>query len=294
MNVSVIIPCFNRAHCLARAIDSVLMQTQQCEELGLQLELEIIVIDDGSVDNTEALILERYPTVIYLKQSNQGVSAARNLGIDRATGEWIALLDSDDEWLPNKLANQIECLEAGQLKVCHTQEIWIRNGVRVNQMKKHQKQGGEIFQNCLPLCAMSPSSIMLHKSVFEKVGLFDESLPACEDYDLWLRITAVYEVIYLETPFIRKYGGHEDQLSRQYWGMDRFRVLALQKILSDPYYLNKLSDDDKIAAHKIHLKKLKILLKGAVKHKNDELIKECDAKILYWANFVQDQGITLC
>ena len=144
-------------------------------------------------------------------------------------------------------------------------------------MNKHAKAGGWIFNNCLPLCAMSPSSILMHKSVFDSVGGFNEKLPACEDYDLWLRIASQYEVAFVETPLINKYGGHEDQLSRQYWGMDRFRVIALESILK-----SDLKSQDYDAALKMLIQKLKILLIGARKHNNIELIADCEEKLNYW------------
>lgn len=274
MLVSVIIPSFNRCGLLPRAIDSVFSQQG--------VDLEVFVVDDGSTDGTECLIRDSYPEVNYIKQGNAGVSAARNTAIKKAKGTWIALLDSDDEWLPNKLSEQLLELEKRNLHVCHTQEIWIRDGVRVNQMNKHKKQGGFIFERCLPLCAMSPSSILMHRDVFERVGLFDEALPACEDYDLWLRITALYEVAYLEQPFIRKYGGHEDQLSRAHWGMDRFRVIALDKLLNNALCLQNLTQIQKDAAQTMLLKKLKILLKGALKHGNTDLAADCQAKLDVW------------
>jgi len=229
--ISVVIPSFNRAETLVRALDSLMCQNPH----GFGPKIEIIVVDDGSTDNTRHVLAQQFPSVRVLYQENQGVSAARNAGIDLATGEWIAFLDSDDEWLPHKLSAQFSLLQKSGLKVCHTQEIWIRNGVRVNQMNKHEKSGGWIFERCLPLCAMSPSSIIIHRDVFTEVGVFDESLPACEDYDLWLRIASQYEVAYVERACINKYGGHADQLSQQYWGMDRFRVIALEKFLKqDP------------------------------------------------------------
>ena len=274
MKISVVIPTYNRITLLPRAIDSVLSQNVS--------NIEVLVVDDGSSDDTEQHIINQYPEVTYIKQANLGVSAARNSAIKQAKGEWIALLDSDDEWLEGKLIAQLNKLNQTGLKVCHTQETWIRNGVRVNQMDKHKKIGGFIFKNCLPLCAMSPSSIMIHRDVFEDVGLFDESLPACEDYDLWLRITALYEVAYLEQACIRKYGGHEDQLSRQHWGMDRFRVIALDKLLRNAKYVQSLSKQNTDAALEMLLKKLKILLKGAIKHNNQHLINECRTKLQYW------------
>ena len=287
MTVSVIIPTYNRITLLPRAIDSVLMQ-------GMP-DVEVIVVDDGSTDGTEQCVYENYSDVRYVKQPNLGVSAARNIAIKQAKGEWIALLDSDDEWLEGKLTAQLSELNKTEVKVCHTQEIWVRNGVRVNQMDKHKKSGGYIFNNCLPLCAMSPSSIVIHKDVFDDVGLFDESLPACEDYDLWLRISALYEVAYLEQPYLRKYGGHEDQLSRQHWGMDRFRVIALDNLLKNTKYVEKLSKKNVDAALIMLLKKLKILLKGAVKHNNQLLITDCQTKLDYWEQSINEgEGRQLC
>ena len=209
---------------LPRALDSVLQQTLPARE--------IIVIDDGSSDGTAELVRRHYPQVKLLQQRNLGVSAARNRGIERASGDWIALLDSDDRWLPAKL--EAQCALIAQHpghRLCHTEEIWIRNGRRVNQMDKHRKSGGHIYSNCLPLCVISPSAALIRRSLLEECGLFDESLPACEDYDLWLRICAREPVLFVETPQIEKHGGHDDQLSRKHWGMDRFRIRALEKLL---------------------------------------------------------------
>ncbi len=223
---------------------------------------EIIVIDDGSIDETSSMINDLFPNVKYLYQKNNGVSSARNKGIKLATGDWIAFLDSDDQWLPEKLEKQQLVLKRNpEIKLCHTEEIWIRNGIRVNAMKKHSKKGGWIFQHCLPLCAISPSAAIIHRSVFDTVGLFDESLPACEDYDMWLRITAKYPVIFLEDALIKKFGGHEDQLSQKHWGMDRFRIQALQKILDK----NELSKENRQAAYEMLLKKAQVFLNGAQK-----------------------------
>ena len=257
--IAVIIPSWNRAHLITNALDSVLAQS--C------LPDEIIVVDDGSTDNTRDIIQTGYPMVKLISQENKGVSAARNTGITSTTHEWIALLDSDDKWQPQKLEKQCQQLAMHpDYLICHTNETWIRRGRYVNQMKKHQKKGGHIFQHCLPLCAISPSSVMIHRRIFNDVGLFDETLPACEDYDLWLRITARYPVLYLEEELITKYGGHDDQLSRQYWGMDRYRIYSLAKIIAD----HKLDIEDKNVAIKIMLKKIRIYLAGAKKYNNTE------------------------
>lgn len=271
MQISAVIPTYNREKLLPKAIDSVLQQTVEVAE--------IIVIDDGSTDHTKSLIKQKYPQVKYIYQSNSGVSKARNTGINGANSDWIALLDSDDEWLPEKLEQQINSINESELKVCHTNEIWIRDGKHLNQMKKHQKSGGWIFKNCLPLCAMSPSSIVIHRSVFEEAGLFDENLPACEDYDLWLQITARFPVAYVETPQLKKYGGHDDQLSRKYWGMDRFRVIALDKILSQRF----LNQEYHQAALDMLLSKLTILKNGAIKRDNQQLLTFCEEKLDRWS-----------
>ena len=252
--LSIIIPTFNRCELLYRALNSVFKQTYS--------DYEVIVIDDGSTDDTAEMLQKNFTQVRYVFQSNKGVSAARNKGLELAKGRWIAFLDSDDEWLPQKLEKQISLLIAKlDYKICHTEEIWVRNGIRVNQMKKHRKTGGWIFPHCLPLCAMSPSSILIHRSVFDSIGNFDTSLPACEDYDLWLRITAKYPVLYMEEPQIKKYGGHDDQLSKKHWGMDRYRIQALQNII----YGDTLNSENKQKAIAMLLKKCKVFQKGALK-----------------------------
>ncbi|MEW8499606.1 MAG: glycosyltransferase [Candidatus Thiodiazotropha taylori] len=259
MSVSVIIPTYNRASTLPRALDSVFAQTLP--------PLEVIVIDDGSDDETKTVVERDYPDVIYLPQPNSGVSHARNSGIRHAKGEWLALLDSDDSWLPEKLQLQMASLNRSpQLRISHTDEIWIRNGVRVNQMNKHAKQGGYIFEHCLPLCVISPSAALIHHSVFQEYGLFDTHLPACEDYDLWLRICAKEAVDFIEKPLVVKYGGHQDQLSRKHWGMDRFRVYALQKLLDN----HDLNHANRYAAIEVLCKKCLILSKGAEKRGHQE------------------------
>ncbi len=261
--ISVIVPTYNRVHQLSRALDSILCQSCSPKE--------IIVVDDGSTDETSALMTSEYPEIVFIQQQNTGVSSARNVGIKRASGDWIAFLDSDDEWLPEKLEIQMKVLyENPEIKICHTNEIWIRNGKRVNPKKKHEKFGGWIFQKCLPLCCISPSSVIIHKSIFREIGLFDYSLPVCEDYDLWLRITARNSVLYIDEPLLIKYGGHEDQLSKKYWGMDRFRIKSLEKIISS----RVLSDLDKNAAKKMLMEKIYIFIQGAQKRGNIKEVKK--------------------
>ncbi len=259
--ISVIIPARNRIHTLPRALDSVLNQTCPAAE--------IIVIDDGSVDSTGAVLQDRYPGIRYIYQPHSGVSAARNTGIRAARHPWLALLDSDDEWQPCKLEMQTALLDQdSHLLMAHTDEIWIRNGARIKQMKKHRKRGGYIFKYCLPLCIISPSAVIIHKRVFEDVGFFDESMPACEDYDMWLRICCKYEVGYCGEALTIKYGGHNDQLSKQYPYMDRFRIRSIAGVLQN---CNLGAADRNHAIAMLH-RKIKIYLAGAAKHGNTDCV----------------------
>ena len=228
-SVSVIIPTYNRKFFLKRSIESVLKQ-------DYSEALELIVVDDGSTDGTENLVRDYKSHIVFLRQENKGVSSARNLGIKNSSGDWLAFLDSDDSWHQEKIKDQIHALnlvENKGIKFCHTNEIWVRNGKRVNPMKKHTKSGGDLFEKSLAMCLVSPSSTLIHKSLFLECGLFDETLPVCEDYDLWLRIFTKYKALYLEKPLVNKYGGHLDQLSRSRWGMDRFRIKSLLKLLEN-------------------------------------------------------------
>lgn len=224
--VSVIIPTFNREKMLPGAIESVLRQSFR--------DFELLVIDDGSTDGTRGYVNSLGDSRIrYLYQANKGVSSARNLGISKSRGEYLALLDSDDEWMPSKLEKQLQALEDNpEYRAVHTNEMWYRNGKRLNQKKKHRKRGGWIFQYCLPLCLISPSAILLYRTLFSRLAAFREDYPVCEDYEFWLRLTAGFPILFLDDPLVIKNGGHPGQLSREYWGMDRFRVKALEEIIT--------------------------------------------------------------
>ena len=271
MDISVIIPTWNRSALLPRALESVLSQTL--------LPREIIVVDDGSDDDTGELVYSRYPEVKYHYQPNLGVSSARNVGIRESSTDWIAFLDSDDQWLPRKLEIQHQAIyDNPAIRICHTDEIWIRNGKRVNSMKKHAKPDGWIFEQCLPLCCVSPSSILIHRCVLDEVGLFDESLPACEDYDLWLRVFCQYPVLLVDQPLLNKYGGHDDQLSRKFWGMDRFRVQAMDKLLEE----GRLNSIQIQATKKMLGEKLDILTTGYLKRDNLDEVDHCNQLKSKW------------
>jgi glycosyltransferase involved in cell wall biosynthesis len=266
MTVSAVIPTHNRADLVLRALASVQAQTRPADE--------VIVVDDGSTDDTPRRVPEAFPGAVYLRQENRGVSVARNRGVAAASGDWIALLDSDDEWRPEKLERQCEALERDPgYHLCHTDEIWIRDGRRVNPRRRHAKPKGRVFRECLPLCAISPSAALIRRSLLDELGGFDESLPACEDYDLWLRLCARHPVLLVDEPLVIKYGGHGDQLSRKHWGMDRFRIRALAKILES----GELDPGDFEAARATLMEKADIVLQGLRKRNRDAEVREYEA-----------------
>lgn len=266
--VSVIIPCFNRLHTLKRAIDSVLAQSYT--------HIEIIIVNDGSSDGTSAWLAQLVSPTLRIRcieQDNHGVSHARNRGIEIANGQWLALLDSDDYWHKDKLRTQMHALAThSTCRLCHCDELWLRNGKQINQKHKHRKHGGDIFEQCLSLCAISPSAVVIHKDVFAQHGMFDEQLPACEDYDMWLRITAHEPVAFVDEPLLTKTGGHPDQLSSRFPVMDRFRLQSLAGIIRS----NKLTDTQRHKAHDMFMRKLCIVKLGAQKRGNNTLLHSLD------------------
>jgi glycosyltransferase involved in cell wall biosynthesis len=273
MRISVVIPSYNRAHTLQRALQSVYQQSSAVDE--------VILVDDGSTDDSNLALADLFPALTIIRQSHQGVSAARNRGIRAARHDWIALLDSDDCWLPRKIETiRAAAAENPDFILYHSDEIWIRDGVHVNPMRKHRKTGGWIFQQCLPLCAISPSTTVIQKATLQTLGLFDENLPACEDYDLWLRLCHRFPVYFVDQPLVTRYGGHDDQLSQQHPQMDRFRVRSLARLLDSA----ELRPDDFEAARATLQRKLDILLKGARKHDNRAVIDEFEPLQQRWCD----------
>ncbi len=249
--VSVIIPTFNRYKLTKRAILSILHQTYK--------NFEIIVVDDGSNDDSAKLKDEF--DISYIYQENSGVSSARNRGIKAARGEWIAFLDSDDKWNEDKLQKQMEFFKKNpSIKFCHTKERWIREGREVKYPKRLQKPSGWCFYDNLQTCKIAPSSVMLHKSILNDVGLFDENKKVCEDYDMWLRVSKKYEMGLVKEKLITKYAG-DDQLSKSITFIDLHHIYSLIRF-----------KEDKIVKDVIR-KKLNILQKGAKKHNNKELLR---------------------
>ena len=271
--ISVIIPTYNRCDLLKRAINSVIKQTITPKE--------IIIVDNGSTDQTYQMVSSLFPEINYFIEKKRGVSAARNKGILESKSKWIAFLDSDDAWKPTKLEKQMEfsIFNQDKYRIIHTDETWYRNKKFLNQLKKHKKSGGNIFKNSLQLCCISPSSVVLKKQIFEEYGLFDENLEVCEDYDMWIRITSKEEVGFLDSPLVLKYGGHSDQLSKKFWGMDRFRIKSLEKNLKNEHF----SKSQKINVLDTLIEKLTIVSDGALKRGNKETFKKYNDKLQDWS-----------
>jgi glycosyltransferase involved in cell wall biosynthesis len=225
--ISVIIPTFNRPLKTLRAVTSVLYQTYR--------DFEIIIVDDGSDQISRNALRPLRPYITYIShEKNRGVSASRNTGLKSTKSPFVAFLDSDDYWLPHKLSAQIAFFDRNPGAVaCQTNEVWIRQGKRVNPKNRHLKPSGDIFEPSLKLCLISPSAVMLKRSLLNEVGIFDEDLPVCEDYDLWLRITCRYPVHLIDQDLVIKTGGHDDQLSSSRKGMDRYRIMSLVKLIGE-------------------------------------------------------------
>ena len=277
--VSVVIPTLNRKNFLKKAIESVSKQTFSPHE--------IIVVDNGSSDGTLEMVNNEYPSVKTFVQNVPGVSAARNLGIKMSEGNWVAFLDSDDQWHHEKLKLQLESIfqEENKVFLSHTDETWYREEQIVNQKLKHRKRGGFIFEFCLPLCCISPSSSLVKKEIFDQIGFFDESLEVCEDYDFWLRYCSKYPVNFVDKKLTFKFGGHSDQLSKKNWGMDRYRISALEKLIGS----NSLEKDQLEMTAKTLMRKISIIVDGAKKRSNQQVFDLYNEKKIYWLDQLKNE-----
>lgn len=276
MNITVVIPTYNRCELLRRAVDSVANQTIE--------PLETVIVDDGSTDRTRQFLGSiKSDSIVPIRTGHKGVSAARNTGIAAARGDWVAFLDSDDWWAPEKLERQRQFHDSNEdLCLSQTEETWIRNGVRVNPRKHHRKPEGWVFRQCLRRCLISPSAVIINMVVFKTCGLFDETLPACEDYDLWLRIARRFKIGLLREPLVFKTGGHTDQLSTTHWGLDRFRLRALEKHLE-----KGLNDGDRRACLKTMVQKAGIVANGSQKRGERERAAKYARLQKHWSDLLE-------
>lgn len=268
--IDIIIPTYNRALVLKRAIDSVLNQSFR--------DFHLIIVDDGSTDHTQEILseYEYNPQLTLLKKSNAGVSSARNFGVANSSASWIAFLDSDDEWLPLKLQKAVDFIKGSPTtEFIHTDEIWIRHGVRVNPPLKYKKHQENLFERSLEFCIISPSTSLMTRALFDKYGPFNESYPVCEDYDLWNKILAFENIGYLPDQLTKKYGGHEDQLSTRYVAMDYWRFCSLCELYSDP----RLTSIQQEQIKKALIVKADFLKKGLTKYPDPSRLKEINFKL---------------
>lgn len=270
--VSVIIPTHDRADVLGRAVASVLGQTWT--------DFELFVVDDGSSDATASVMAEfDDPRLTGMHQENKGVSAARNLGIAASGGRYVALLDSDDYWMPDKLEKQIRFMAESGFAICQTEEIWIRNGQRVNPRFKHAKPAGWFLERSLELCLISPSCVMFTRELWRELGPFDERLPACEDYSLWLRVGARHPVGLVPEALTVKTGGHADQLSRRIIGLDLYRIYAMIDLLRSM----ALGGEQRIMVEAALRERVRLYAQGCIKHGKDEeavRVRELTAEVM--------------
>jgi glycosyltransferase involved in cell wall biosynthesis len=249
--VSVIIPTHNRRAMVRDAVASVLAQRDA--------NFELIVVDDGSCDGTSEMLAD-LKDVKVARTEHRGPAAARNRGVEVARAPLIAFLDSDDLWAPDKLRRQLAFTrEFPDSAISQTAEIWIRDGRHVNPGLRHLKRAGDIFLDSLRTCLISPSAVIMTTDLFRALGGFDEDFAAAEDYDLWLRILVDHEAGLLDEPLVTRRAGHADQQSSSIPALDRFRVLALMKLLAN----ERLTSIRRAAAVKVLIEKCSILAKGA-------------------------------
>jgi len=272
--VSVIVPTYNRESFIVEALDSIAKQKFK--------PMETIVVDDGSTDRTKQLVQNHFTFARYIKTVHKGVSSARNIGISIASGKFIAFLDSDDIWYAEKLEKQMQFFEENpNCRIVHCNEEWRKNGRLVNQKRYHRKSGGDIFYDSLARCVISPSGVIIRKDLLAEVGLFNEEFPACEDYDLWLRITSFEKVGFVDLPLLIKRGGHSDQLSQSVQNLDRFRIKSLMKVIRE----KRLGQKKLKAAKEEALKKIVIYRGGALKRRKYTEVNKMD-KLLWQIHLV--------
>jgi glycosyltransferase involved in cell wall biosynthesis len=269
--ISVIIPTYNRRAMVLEAIDSVLAQTFR--------EFELIVVDDGSTDGTAEYLTRLDKAIRTERIDHGGPAAARNRGVETARAPMIAFLDSDDLWAPNKLDRHLAFMRANPAcAISQTDEIWMRDGRRVNPGTRHRKRAGDIFVDSLRTCLISMSATMMRTNLFRSLDGFDEIMLAAEDYDLWLRTLIDHEANLLDAPLVTRRGGRLDQTSAATPALDRFRILALAKLLAN----DRLSRARRVAVADVLAEKCRIYAGGLRKRDHVEA-----ARLYEW---VEDQS----
>ncbi len=236
--VSIIIPTYNRAHLVDRAIQSVLDQTYQ--------DFELIVVDDASTDNTEEVVKSfKDKRIRYIcLQKNKGGAAARNTGIEASNGEYIAFQDSDDEWLPEKLEKQMKVFEnaSPEVGVVYTGFLRIKDGREsyIPYSWVTQKEGN-IHKELLKGNFVTTQAAVVKKKCFEVAGMFEERLPCLQDWELWIRVSKYFHFKCIDEPLVTSYEVSDSISCNQ-----RFLIIA-QKLISEKHYKD-FSDSKKLLA----------------------------------------------
>ncbi len=229
--ISVLVPTYNRKALLRESLESVFAQDFS--------GYEVIVVDDGSNDGTEKMIagLRKRFNLRYIRVNHSGMPGkVRNIGAAEAKGDFLAFLDSDDLWLPEKLSRQMRYMKKGGARISHTREIWLREGREISQKGQKHRREGMIFRDALKKCIIGPSTVIMERDFFEESGGFREDLEIAEDYEFWLRITCRNPVGYLDEALTVKRAGGWDQLSEKYGHIEYFRIKGLRALVGNGYF----------------------------------------------------------
>jgi glycosyltransferase involved in cell wall biosynthesis len=221
--VSVIIPTYNYGRFVAEAVESALAQTYRT--------IEVIVVDDGSTDGTQAVLSRFAGRIRYLFQENRGLSAARNRGIGAARGEFLGFLDADDLWDPTKIAKQVTLIERSpQVGAVYCEHIQLHVPSGETKLRRCLPElRGDIHRALLELKGIgTPSCVLIRRACFDKVGLFDEELRSVEDWEMWVRVSRHFEFDYVPEPLVT-YRVHGQNLCSKIGTMQRYRVQAIQR-----------------------------------------------------------------
>jgi glycosyltransferase involved in cell wall biosynthesis len=287
VRVSVVVPTHNKKEMVTEAIESVLAQSYR--------DCELIVVDDGSTDGTPLHVFSTFgaqpeaieilskmnPNAVrpfshsfahdgipiqYHYIANRGLSAARNRGIKFAHGSCVAFLEAEDLWNPAHLETHATFHEENDwARVSHIGECHVRDRSRAGKARKAPPASGWIFQQALETSPICISAAMAHRTCFAECGGFDENLPACEDYDLWLRFAARYPIHFLEgTEIVRR--SSRFQSSNRSWTWDRYRVYALEK----SFQSGKLNAEQRLLVAEEIVKKCERLVEGFKRQKSEE------------------------
>lgn len=232
--VSVVVPVYNAADHLRDTLDSIFNQTYK--------NLEVVAVDDGSSDDSVEILKSYGDRVVVVQQANAGPAAARNLGVEKANGSWIAFLDADDLWQPDKIEKQIQGL--GGCSWSYTDSIFmggVNDGKRDSEL--NDKLSGEVLDALICCNFIGTSSVMIRRDVFLDIGGFDRSLRSIQDWDLWMRVAGEHPIAYLDEPMVR-YRVHAASTSR-----------STRKTLPNHLkVIDKIFSPQGVAAHKSHLK----------------------------------------